>query len=111
MLDVWLRDVTHIRDGASLIKLFNFANECTNPALTKQQILDWVLFNLLIYNYDAHGKNIGFFIGSNGISLAPFYDLVNIKMYPDFEHEMAMGLGDEFDSSTVHAYQLADFAE
>ena len=105
------RDVAHIRDGASMMKLFDFANLCANPALTRQQLLDWVLFNLLIFNYDAHGKNISFFVGTKGLSLAPFYDLVNIKMYPDFEHEMAMGLGDEFDGNTIHAYQLADFAD
>ena len=105
------RDVAHIRDGASLIKLFDFANQCANPALTKQKILDWVLFNVLIFNYDAHGKNISFFVGSNGLELAPFYDLVNIKMYPNFEHEMAMALGDEFDGESVNAYQLADFAD
>lgn len=52
------KDVAHIRDGASLPKLFDFANKCENPALTKQQMLDWILFNLLIFNYDAHGKNI-----------------------------------------------------
>jgi len=105
------RDVAHIREGASLIKLFDFANQCANPAQTKQGILDWVLFNILIFNYDAHGKNISFFVGPNGLVLTPFYDLVNIKMYPDFEHEMAMGLGDEFDGQIVHAYQLADFAD
>ena len=105
------RDVKHIRDGASLIKLFNFSNQCENPAKTKQQMLDWVLFNILIFNYDAHGKNISFFVSSSGISVAPFYDLVNIKMYPDFEHEMAMELGDEFDGEKVDAYQLADFAD
>ncbi len=59
----------------------------------------------------AHGKNISFFVSKNGISLAPFYDLVNIKMYPEFEHEMAMALGDEFDGDMVNAYQLADFAD
>ena len=32
-------------------------------------------------------------------------------MYPDFDHEMAMGLGDVFDADSVHAYQLADFAD
>jgi len=105
------RDVAHIRDGVSLVQLFDFANQCANPALTKQQLLDWVLFNLLIFNYDAHGKNISFFVGSNGMTLTPFYDLVNIKLYPDFEHEMAMALGDEFDGTTVNAYQLADFAD
>lgn len=104
------RDVAHIREGANLIKLFDFANQCINPALTKLQLLDWVLFNLLIFNFDAHGKNISFFVGSKGISLAPIYDLVNIKMYPEFEHEMAMALGDEFDGNAINAYQLADFA-
>lgn len=105
------RDVAHIRDGASLAKLFNFANQCANPAESKRKMLDWVLFNLLIYNYDAHGKNISFFIGKHGMSLAPFYDLVNIKMYPQFENELSMALGDDFDGETIKAYQLADFAD
>lgn len=93
------RDVANIRDGVSLPKLFDFANQCINPAKTKQQILDWVLFNILIFNCDAHGKNLSFFVGANGISLAPFYDLVNIKMYPEFEE------------NNINAYQLADFAD
>ena len=105
------RDVAHIRDGASLVKLFDFANQCTNPAETKRKMLDWVLFNLLINNYDAHGKNISFFVGKHGMSLTPFYDLVNIKMYPQFESELAMALGDDFDGDTIKAYQLADFAD
>ncbi len=105
------RDVPHIRDGASYAKLFSFANQCINPAVTKLQILDWALFNVLVFNCDAHGKNISFFVGSDGIRIAPFYDLVNIKMYPDFDQEMAMAFGDEFDSDGINAYQLADFAE
>ena len=105
------RDVANIRDGVSLPKLFDFANQCINPAKTKQQILDWVLFNILIFNCDAHGKNLSFFVGANGISLAPFYDLVNIKMYPEFEHGLAMALGDEFEENNINAYQLADFAD
>lgn len=105
------RDVAHIREGVSLEKLFSFAENCNNPALTKKKMLDWVLFNILVYNFDAHGKNISFFVNKNGISLTPFYDLLNIKMYSEFEHDMAMALGDEFDSDTINAYQLADFAD
>lgn len=105
------RDVRHIREGASYAKLFDFANQCINPALTKYQMLDWALFNAIIFNYDAHGKNISFFVGAQGISLSPFYDLINIKMYPDFEQEMAMAFGDEFEGNVFNAYQLADFAE
>lgn len=105
------RDVAHIREGASLLKLFEFANQCMNPAETKSKILDWVLFNILIYNYDAHGKNISFFVGKHGMSLTPFYDLINIKMYPEIHSELAMALGDDFDGEDINAYQLADFAD
>lgn len=104
------RDVRHIREGVSYAKLFNLAEQCINPVSTTYRLLDWALFNVLVFNYDAHGKNISFFVDAKGISLAPFYDLVNIKMYPDFEQEMAMALGDEFDGNRVNAYQLADFA-
>ena len=65
----------------------------------------------MIFNCDAHGKNLSFFIGTNGISLAPFYDLVNIKMYPEFDHGLAMALGDELEENNINAYQLADFAD
>lgn len=105
------RDVAHIRDGVSLPKLFAFSENCINPALTKKKILDWVLFNILVFNFDAHGKNISFFVSKKGVSLAPFYDLVNIKMYTEFDQGMAMALGDEFESNTVRAYQLADFSD
>jgi serine/threonine-protein kinase HipA len=105
------RDVANIREGASYEKLFQFANQCANPAVTKLNMLDWSLFNVLVFNCDAHGKNISFFVDKNGIKLAPFYDLVNIKMYPDFDQEMAMAFGDEFDGDTINAYQIADFAD
>lgn len=105
------RDVKHIREGVSLIKLFNFSKKCANPAETKNKMLEWVLFNLLTNNYDAHGKNISFFVTKHGMALTPFYDLVNIKMYPQFDHETAMAIGDDFNGDTIAAYQLADFAD
>ena len=73
-------------------------------------MLAWVLFNLIISNWDAHGKNISFFVGKNGIEPAPCYDLVNIAVYPEYQQELAMALGDDFDTR-ISAFQLADFAE
>ncbi|MGD9592934.1 MAG: HipA domain-containing protein, partial [Candidatus Berkiella sp.] len=52
------RDVAHIRDGVSYAKLFEFTDNCSNPALTKQKILDCALFNALIFYYDALGNII-----------------------------------------------------
>lgn len=105
------RDVAHIREGASFSKLLMLANQCINPAITKSKMIDWMLFNLLVNNYDAHGKNISFFVNEHGMSLTPFYDLVNVGLYPQFDGELAMAVGDDFDSETIGAYQLADFAD
>ena len=102
-------DVAAIRDGASLPRLFAFCAHCRSPALARKYVLDWVLFNLIISNWDAHGKNISFFVGKNGIEPAPCYDLVNIAVYPEYQQELAMALGDDFDTR-VSAFQLADFA-
>lgn len=105
------RDVAHIRDGASLEKLFSLVRQTSYLALESKKLLDQVLFNLCIDNHDAHGKNFSFYVDKKGLHLTPAYDLVNIAVYPEFEQTMAMALGDEFDSQTVHAYQLADFAD
>ena len=105
------RDVADIREGVSYLNLFELAKTCTIPAQTKLALIDWAIFNVLTFNFDAHGKNLSFFVGANGLQLTPFYDLVNIAMYPKFDQNMAMALGDEFDGHTVNAYQLADFAE
>lgn len=105
------RDVAHLKEGASLPALFSFCNTCRNPALAKKQLLTWVLFNVIIGNWDAHGKNISFFVSQLGIELAPAYDLISIRAYPEFEPEWAMALGDHFDAKSVGAYQLADFSD
>ncbi len=91
--------VRDIRDGVSLQKLFEFSNQCENPIKTKLQILQWAFFNLLISNSDAHGKNISFFAKKSGYSLTPFYDMVCIAMYPEFEQELSMGYGENFSTN------------
>src|SRR5690606_25957724 len=76
------KDVAHIRDGASLIKLFEFCMQTRTPAKSMQTMLRWVLFNLCISNSDAHGKNVSFFVGNVRERLwpSPWYDLVNVAI-------------------------------
>ena len=38
-----------------------------------------------------------------------FGDLVNVTIYPELDHELAMSIGDEFNFSQIYAYQLAEF--
>ncbi len=105
------RDVKHIRDGASLAKLFEFAEHMSSPIESKQWLINWQLFNLMISNYDSHGKNISLFFDKNNTRFTPAYDLVNIAMFAQFKHVLAMAMGDEFEPEDIHAYQFADFAE
>jgi serine/threonine-protein kinase HipA len=105
------RDVKYIREGASFGKLFEAAKLCEVPATATLHLLDWSIFNLIIGNSDAHGKNISFFINNTGIAVAPYYDLLSIIMHESVDHELAMAYGDEFDINKVLGYPLRAFAE
>ena len=105
-----LRDVAHIREGASFKKLFNSTKLCSVPAIAQLELLNWAMFNLIIGNSDAHGKNFSFFVHKKVIKPTPFYDILCVMMY-DFDHNLAMAYGDEFNSDMVLAYQLREFAD
>ncbi|CAA6817829.1 MAG: HipA protein [uncultured Sulfurovum sp.] len=104
------RDVEHIREGASFEKLFEATKLCSVPAVAQLELLNWAMFNLIIGNSDAHGKNFSFFVDKKGIKPTPFYDLLCVMMY-DFDHNLAMAYGDEFNPNKVFAYQLREFSE
>lgn len=124
-------DGIYIRDGVSFAKLFSI--ETTNNEAYHAQLINWMTFNMLVRNYDAHGKNISFFVGKQGLSLTPFYDLVNIEAIikeinsrktantysrdNSISQRFAMSIGEyeqgspgNFDTP-ITAYMLADFAD
>ncbi len=99
-----------IRTGASLPQLFAACRYCRIPARAIRDLLNWTLLQLLIGNSDAHAKNISFFVGKAGIDVAPYYDLLNIDIYgEEFDRDLAMAIGDEFNAEEIHPYQLAEF--
>jgi serine/threonine-protein kinase HipA len=101
-----------IRTGVSLPKLFAASRICRIPAMAIRDLLNWALFQVLIGNSDAHGKNLSFFVGKAGIDVAPSYDLLNIDIYGhEFEGDLAMAVGDEFVAEKVMPYDLAEFCE
>jgi serine/threonine-protein kinase HipA len=105
-------DVARIRTGVSLPKLFESCRYCRVPAMAIRDLLNWTLFQLLIGNSDAHGKNISFFVGKSGIDVAPSYDLLNIDIYGDeYERDLAMAIGDEFVAEEIFPYQFAEFCD
>lgn len=70
-------DGVYMRDGVSFPRLQNV--KTIDTVITNLKLTQWMLFNLATLNYDAHGKNISFFVTPKGLELTPFYDLVNIE--------------------------------
>ncbi|MGL0959517.1 HipA domain-containing protein [Vibrio vulnificus] len=70
-------DGVYMRDGVSFPHLL--CVKTIDTVITNLKITQWMLFNLVTLNYDAHGKNISFFVTPKGLELTPFYDLVNIE--------------------------------
>lgn len=101
------RDVQHIRQGVSFQTLMQHETKLDIPLLYKKALLDWSLINLCLGNSDAHGKNISFFVNKSTLTLAPFYDIVNVKLYTTYDQDLAMAIGDEFDIETLKPYDLA----
>lgn len=66
-----------------------------SPAKDRQTLLNWVVFNALIHNADAHAKNISILYTAEGIRLAPFYDLLCTGLYEGISEKMAMRIGNE----------------
>jgi len=103
--------VRHIRDGVSFEVLFAQVGQASNKAAARLSLLRWALFQFLIGNSDAHGKNFSFFVRRQGLEPAPWYDLASVAQYRGIDHELAMAYGDAFSYADVTALELADFAK
>jgi serine/threonine-protein kinase HipA len=65
-----------------------------NKLLDKLRFFEVTVFNFLIGNNDMHLKNFSMFLSPMGWVLAPFYDLLNVKLIlPKDEDETALLLG------------------
>jgi len=95
----------------SFSRLFSVAEYTIEKAVTRLALVRWALFQYLIGNSDADGKNASFLCGPAGLALAPFYDLVSVVQYPHVTHELAMAFGDEFVIENVRPYDFAKFAQ
>ena len=93
-------------DGVSFVKLASLSEFMSDPLKYKIQLLDWMILNLLIGNSDGHGKNISFMRSPNGFVVAPWYDLVNIRLCDGIDQSLAMSIGEQFTFEDVHALQV-----
>jgi serine/threonine-protein kinase HipA len=66
---------------------------CATPAPAVLRLLDAAVFNVLVGNADAHGKNYSLLYHAGGIDFAPLYDLLCTAAYPDVHGKLAMKVG------------------
>jgi len=118
------RDVSHIRDGASIEKLSQAITQYSSlPVIDLRIFLEWIAFQLCIGNVDAHAKNLSFFIDRKGkIRLAPFYDQIcildleqsneNVNLDSNtLDTDLALAIGDEFTITEIAPYDIALMAK
>ncbi len=76
-------------------------------------LLNWVVFNDLIGNSDAHGKNLSLLLLPEGPRLSPFYDLLSTRIYAHYglASELAMKIGGENNPDAVQKKHWETFAE
>ena len=102
-----------VANSVSLPKLFGVLEQSRQPAIDRQALLRWVIFQVLVGNTDAHGKNLAFFSDSQGLRFAPMYDVVCIAALgaSQIEDAYAMAIGDAFCEREISAHERAHFAD
>ena len=82
------------------------ANHTARPAADQIKLLNIVIFNYLIGNADAHGKNFSLLYTDNyrgtKPELAPAYDLLSTAVYPDLSDKLAMKIGGKYKPHDIY---------
>jgi serine/threonine-protein kinase HipA len=85
-----------VRDCIGLLREWS-----TVAALDIRDFLDGLIFNVLIGNADAHGKNYSILYRGTARRLAPFYDLVCTLAWSDLSETPAMKIGKSESIKTI----------
>lgn len=98
--------------GPSIADIYNLLKAKTSiPLLEMQSFLQYVLFNLIIGNCDAHGKNYSIMYKNNSIKLTPLYDTVCTLAYPNLTNKLSMKIGKHSEIKKVNKDDLSILAE
>jgi serine/threonine-protein kinase HipA len=95
-----------LADGFALLRRVS-----VRPALDVLKLLDAVIFNAVVGNADAHGKNFSLLYGEAGPRLAPLYDLLATVVYPELSARFAMKIGGRTGLEELDTQGWADFAK
>ena len=98
--------------GPDLTQCFDLVRRATRPSAPQVlRLFDYVIFNALIGNHDAHAKNFSLLYSGKPPVLAPLYDTLSTAVYPALTPKMAMKIGSKYKFSEVQARHWDQFAE
>lgn len=102
--------------GPDLKACFDLLRRVTRPSAPQVlHLLDYVVFNALVGNHDAHAKNFSLLYArpssKSAPTLAPLYDVLSTAIYPSLTPKMAMKLGSKYKFSEVQSRHWEQFAE
>ncbi len=83
--------------GPSITDCTRLLQRLSLPGSDVLSFVDRVVFNFIIGNGDAHGKNFSLLYHGNRPRLAPAYDLICTTVYPAIARKMAMKFDGKFD--------------
>jgi serine/threonine-protein kinase HipA len=98
--------------GPDFKSCFELLRKLTRPSAPQVlRFLDYVVFNALLGNHDAHAKNYSLLYKSEIPTLAPLYDVLCTDVYPNLTPKMAMKIGSKYKFNEVQVKQWENFAE
>jgi len=126
LIDRWVEEIVLSLKGmtASSEKKYQqeggpFVRECiallrewsSAPVLDIRDFVDGLIFNVLIGNADAHGKNYSFLYLLSSRRMAPFYDLVCTLAWPELSKMLSLKIGKGKNLNEIRLHHFRKMAE
>jgi len=98
--------------GPDLAQCFGLVRRATRPSAPQVlRLFDYVIFNALIGNHDAHAKNFSLLYTGKAPVLAPLYDTLSTAVYSTLTPRMAMKIGGQYKFSEIQVRHWDQFVE
>ena len=97
--------------GPGIVTSFRLLRDLPVSAADTLEFIDRIIFNFLVGNGDAHGKNFSVLYRDGVASLAPMYDVMCTAVYPEVGRRMAMKIDDEYAFKWITSGKFARMAE
>jgi len=89
--------------GPSLKSCFDLLRDTSQPIKDRNVLASLVVFNYLIGNMDAHGKNFSLLhYEADTVQISPVYDVLCTNVYDNLAKKMAMKIGGYYESDKIY---------